>query len=1748
MATDGRELLLELELVVKNLEAITKLREDLERLEKETDQETVRKLNFDVSGYNKVLEDLSKMPGLTEQMQKGIDDAVGKVRLFNLELKNSQKETRRLLVQEQRFKDLVAVVRQANKEGQNLTPATRKQVERSLNRPTVRKKLVGDDYTLGLREDLGAGKFTKQNLAQLESILRDISRQARTAEEELNFRNTRKEAGELANEFRGIEGTVRSLREEINKTFYNTPLSKLGATQIGGSEGILAAAGAPTSTEDKIKGLIDDVAGPAPKAEGGLSGTGLKPSELQVLIKAVRELNASVLTLNASAVKLNNLFEKSGGVIRVVGNRAKKAGKDVKKGVDDADESMTKWQKTIAAIKEQQGGRGVFGQAVLSTARLAYYGFAAGLIYNLAQAFRFAISQAVEFEQTLADIQSVLPSRSIIGREAISDVAIRNAERFGAALSETAEAAKTFAQAGQSLRQIEKSLEASFYAVRGANLPLADAKNLVIAIQNITEGELEALDVLNRISRLESQRAVTAGDLATGIQRIGPVVRQLRGDMVGLADEFDVALGAITTIVERTRVSGSNAATSLRFILSRLGSADIVQRLQDISGVGLAREGGQQLRPFVEILQDLSAVYQEFQATGQSFKAAQLLTSIGGARQIQATSTLLEDFNNTTLRYANIGAKAFNDVNERSSITMNTLSTDLQKLQATFASLGVSITNNPFTNGVLRFAVNALKSGLEGLNTILDRTGYFFDELRAFFTGRSRIAIEPISFDDLDDASLNKITKYTNDAAEMGLTVDELNDRLVTFIETFQETARIQFNFDSVEDLYDAIGSSKVVDTFTDLREVQGLELAGNLAEVSDKFENLVTTYQNAETEVDRLQAKNALLAETYDLVARAAFKNTAAQELLTQRVRGQLDLVVEELEAGLDQGLEKVRGILGGNFADVIFSGTSRKNFGELVLGQFEGLADSFGEGMNDIVKSLKEGSITGVEFSKAITRVYEETDIARGANKNLLGVLDQFGVQLRQNTDAFDEAVEAAYRQIDALLEVDAATGTVLNTTAAAGKVFEEVFGDVFRKAAERFLEANPQIEATSDTVDRFAQIMQNANTASRDMAIAARSAFVRVNQELFNLLGNFTTTVDKIEKLGVIYDNIGQDYDKTQQLIGATQGALESLVGLQGELTMAAAESGIQYGILKGEIESVQTKLQQSQTAAAGDDEAAQAFADALSGQEQTTQQLRRASNEYQSLVSQLSELSSGDLRNVFGDTNEGRQLLEILDRIGTESVDIGADQMLRNTTALINALSQIQRINLETAASLEKQKILEDFLLQRQTERATQAERLLQATQQTESSREALFRQTSASLAEALGGPNAVLGTQLQNARNERRIEIRQAKELLDQKNQVLNVERDLRASQIERRRDDQSGILGQINAQVEFMSLMLDIAQRRNQALNEYNLTLVEADQKAQQAFNSARLELFTQNIQNLYAQIQTNVTSATSGLQDFLSSYESFSSGGIANILSPISTTFLDRAAENFTSNLFDATRDDFFGKIARAYGEAPETRLRNQLNNSFQTGGQIVAQYIVSAFAAGASGASVLPPEEINKLQNLDIGEDVRLSATDSLKGMGALLATQAGAALGGGNQVAQIGSGIGSTLGFILGGGPAGGAVGGFLGGLLGRAFGGSGSDRNKQTKALEKIEYNTREAADLLELERQFRDVSRGSINVPSNFVVPGYTPQGGSSTTVQQNNTITIPITVDGSQNPDQVVAVIRDQLGPALTDELRKIGL
>lgn len=303
---------------------------------------------------------------------------------------------------------------------------------------------------------------------------------------------------------------------------------------------------------------------------------------------------------------------------------------------------------------------------------LAYFAGAGAVLFTVTRGITNAFRQTVALESAFTRIQGILPGRTLSERLKIERGTLQAAQDFAANIEDAVKNAQLFAQTGIGVNATIEETRSALAAARGGGITQEQAVETAIAVRSISRSLVASNDIFSRIARIEASTAATGQDLAVSVQRLGALVQAQQPVPLGTVDAFDTLIGSIAEIVQTTRVTGNQAQTAFKFIVSRLAAPDVSRKLQNQFGIKLADETGLGARPVQDILSDIADEFKRLQGTGQSRRAQELIVTVAGARQLGIATALFQNFDRA-MEFANESSLAFGDIQRRTALQMDTL-------------------------------------------------------------------------------------------------------------------------------------------------------------------------------------------------------------------------------------------------------------------------------------------------------------------------------------------------------------------------------------------------------------------------------------------------------------------------------------------------------------------------------------------------------------------------------------------------------------------------------------------------------------------------------------------------------------------------------------------------------------------------------------------------------------------------------------------------------------------------------------------------------------------------------------------------------------------------------------------------------------------------------------------------------------------------------------------------------------------
>jgi len=336
-----------------------------------------------------------------------------------------------------------------------------------------------------------------------------------------------------------------------------------------------------------------------------------------------------------------------------------------------------------------------------SNARVLAFGASAGAIYSIEKALGETVKSAIEVEKALTDINVILNvSTKTLNEFGGSLFSI--AKNTGQSFDQVSKAAVELARQGLSVEQTLQRTSDALILSRLSGLDAArSVETLTATLNSFSQAGLTSTEIINKLANVDAAFAVSSGDLAEAISRVGSTAQD-----VGV--NLDELIALVTAAQQTTARGGSVIGNSFKTIFTRLQRGKTLDELEN-AGIAVRDLQGNAL-PAVTILNNLA---QSFDTLSKSQQAA-IAETVGGVYQINILRATLGDLSKQYSIYnsaLNISATSTNQAISRNEALNKTLSALVNETFVNLKQAAAEVGNLVFAP--------AIKTSLGGLNAIL---------------------------------------------------------------------------------------------------------------------------------------------------------------------------------------------------------------------------------------------------------------------------------------------------------------------------------------------------------------------------------------------------------------------------------------------------------------------------------------------------------------------------------------------------------------------------------------------------------------------------------------------------------------------------------------------------------------------------------------------------------------------------------------------------------------------------------------------------------------------------------------------------------------------------------------------------------------------------------------------------------------------------------------------------------------------
>jgi len=378
-------------------------------------------------------------------------------------------------------------------------------------------------------------------------------------------------------------------------------------------------------------------------------------------------------------------------------------------------------------------------QITHNIAKVAEWAVATGLVYGSLRLLGTAVNDITKVDYATASMAKVMRTGGLSADQ--QKIAVRGLSRevrelaaqYGEMGSTALEGAVEWVRLGRSQQATLTGIRASLLAQAVAEMSTVDAtKYLIATLQQFHKSGLEAVNIIDQWNNLSNKYAVRTLDMAQAAGRAGSVMRQVGVDLETLN-------GITTALVQSTGRSGIEIGTAMRTIGTYAYRLQTVPKLLHEAGVQVEDFAGNQ-KDLMSILTELSGKWDSYTDVVKSHIAA----TMAGVRRVNEFYTIMEQMP-LILKASKDAYNSLNSAQIESGIYMDTLQKRTDQLRSHFENL-----NYVWANRSLPL-MKLLVSGVDSMIVGFTKTPALVTPIIAVFTImalealRTSVAIEKVA-------------------------------------------------------------------------------------------------------------------------------------------------------------------------------------------------------------------------------------------------------------------------------------------------------------------------------------------------------------------------------------------------------------------------------------------------------------------------------------------------------------------------------------------------------------------------------------------------------------------------------------------------------------------------------------------------------------------------------------------------------------------------------------------------------------------------------------------------------------------------------------------------------------------------------------------------------------------------------------------------------------------------------------------
>lgn len=345
-----------------------------------------------------------------------------------------------------------------------------------------------------------------------------------------------------------------------------------------------------------------------------------------------------------------------------------------------------------------------------ATMRVADFSIAVKIFNKIPQDIQKVIQYAKQLDTALVNLRIASGLNKEEG-EALILTYNKLAKSLSATTQEVADAGDAWLRQGYTVESTTKLIEASLKLSKLGQIQSSEAtKALTAALKGFKLEASEAMDVVDKLTKVDMAAAVSAGDIAEGLSRVSTSAQ-----LAGL--DMDKTIGILSTIGEVTQRDLGSVGDSLKTLLSRYGNVkagvftqmgldddgETTENINDIEKVlrqlGISiRTTSLEMRSVDEVLDELASKW----STLDTVTKNAIATAFAGVRQRENFLVLMENWERAN-ELAEESADSAGTAAEKYKIYEDSVEAATKKLEAAWENLSREFKASDIVKGGTKF-------------------------------------------------------------------------------------------------------------------------------------------------------------------------------------------------------------------------------------------------------------------------------------------------------------------------------------------------------------------------------------------------------------------------------------------------------------------------------------------------------------------------------------------------------------------------------------------------------------------------------------------------------------------------------------------------------------------------------------------------------------------------------------------------------------------------------------------------------------------------------------------------------------------------------------------------------------------------------------------------------------------------------------------------------------------------------------